>query len=534
MFDRGEGRPPFQGAILMAAGKVHEWLMANRTSVRLAFILRFLSMGVNTLMSLVWTPLLLRAMGKELFGLFFVFQAVPRLGGLGDLGLTGAIAIRVGQMIGRGEYERLRPFLAATRALVAIVAPVLGFIFLALSPFLPKWLGFQNAPGAGSLVLLFQTGALWLSVLIAAGYFHSVNTAYATMTWPVLPTLVLSQLSILAHWLLARAGAPLWVQNLAYVASTFGTMVMIWWMLKLAHPWLGELRPIRIDKAVWRELISTSGWAYLYGLGNLIYTTTDRLVINSGFGAGMVPPYMLNAKFCELAVQLALTASAVGIPKITQWMASTVPADRDRVKIEIRRLNTFQILLGVAAALAYLVANDLFIRLWVGPDYLCPPLWQFAFALNLAVTVSGDVSIQVAGLCGRDGLRRAGLAVGSTGLLNLGLSILSMKLGSIAGIALATVLAQSVLSLVLGRQLCHFLGLPFGSWLARSWLLPILAISAAWWMRTVLPPNSFATGSALAGCCLIVGVLLARMIGFNTSLLQHEWTILKKVFKSER
>src|SRR5205814_9842113 len=88
---------------MSAREKLRAWLLRNRTSVRMAFILRLRGMGLGSLLSLVWTRLLLRAMGDPLYGLFLSFQAVTRLGGLGDLGLSGGISIKTGAMLGRGE-----------------------------------------------------------------------------------------------------------------------------------------------------------------------------------------------------------------------------------------------------------------------------------------------------------------------------------------------------------------------------------------------------------------------------------------------
>jgi O-antigen/teichoic acid export membrane protein len=509
--------------------RLREWLLRNRTSVRIAFVLRIFSMAVSSLMSLGWTRLLLHAMGKNLYGLFYSFQAVPQLGGLGDFGVSGAVAVRAGQMMGRKEFDQLRPFLAATRTLFLLLPLVLGGGFFALSHWLPQWLHFRNIPGAGSLAILFDTGAISLFLMVAGGYFHSVNSAYGTVTWPVLPTLLFSQLAMGAHWLVACSGAPLWMQNIPYLVSSALNILAVWFMLKAAHPWLGELRPLKIDLTHWRYLLSASVWVYLYSLGYLIYTSTDQLVINAGFGPALIPMYMLNYKLCDLTVRVMLSASFVSMPKITQWIASPERSDRERVLSEMNRLNIFQILLGCSAALGYLVINDFFIRFWVGPEFSAPALWQFAFALNMAHTAGSQVSTQVAGLCGRDGLRKTGIAIGGTGLLNLALSLLSMKLGSIAGIAFATVLAQSVLTIVLGWQICRYLDLPLRPWLAKSWLVPFLVVGLGFGLRTLLPPQHLGNQLLLGACYLVMAVLVARVIGFNAALLKHEWVMVKAI-----
>src|SRR5438128_1234316 len=129
------------------------WLQRNRTSVRLAFILRVIAMAISAVLSLLWYRLLLRAMGDSLYGLFLSFTAVSRFGGVGDFGISGAVGIKGGMMLGRGEHEPLRKLLASARSLFLLLAALNMILFTALSPWLPQWLHFQNVPGAGSLPL---------------------------------------------------------------------------------------------------------------------------------------------------------------------------------------------------------------------------------------------------------------------------------------------------------------------------------------------------------------------------------------------
>jgi len=136
------------------------WFQRHRTSVRWAFILRIGTMGGGALFALLFTRLQLRAMGDALNGVFSSFQAVTALGGLGEFGITGAVAIIATEMLGRGQNEELKKILATARTMVLGLAIILCFAFTALSPWLPGWLGFQEFPGGGSNTLLFMAGGL--------------------------------------------------------------------------------------------------------------------------------------------------------------------------------------------------------------------------------------------------------------------------------------------------------------------------------------------------------------------------------------
>lgn len=507
------------------------WLKRNRASARIAFGLRLFVMGANGVCSLFWTRLLLRAMGDQLNGLFIAYQAVVTLGGLGDLGMGGAVALRTGQALGRRDEAGLRSFLANARSVFLILSLCTFAILFALAPWLPKWLHFEPAPGAGSFTVLFMIGAVSAGLVIFNSYFQNLNYACGTVVWPILPSFFLVQISLFSHWMLAKSGAPLWLQMTPYLGVAVIMFLLIKAMVGWVNPSLGNLLPMHFQWNECKFLLSSSAWAYLCSLGNLIYTSTDQLVIKAGFASEILPRYRYNYRLCELALQLVTTASLVSMPKITQWMASNLAGERERAVAEIRRLSQFQVVLGCAAALGYLAINDVFVRIWLGSHYQAPLGWGIAFALNLAITAGGDCCIQVAGRCGANGIRTAGIAIGCTGLINLFLSIVSMKLGSITGIPVATVIAQSLLSLILGGYICNQLRMARLQWFSKSWAMPLLIIGIAALVKYWLPPNSVAAFGALAAFYLCLLFVAAWLAGVNLEMIRSELATFRSMAK---
>ena len=110
------GRPAFM------ANRFTRWLLAQRSSPRLAFLLQIGCRVLISLCSLLWIPLLLKSMGQALNGLFLNFQSITSMGGLGDLGMGGLVSIQTSRMLGQGKDGELRKFLATARAFFGIMA----------------------------------------------------------------------------------------------------------------------------------------------------------------------------------------------------------------------------------------------------------------------------------------------------------------------------------------------------------------------------------------------------------------------------
>lgn len=506
-----------------------EWLLAHRTSARLAFMFRTSTMVLSSLLTLAWTRLFVGALGPALYGQLVSFQGVVQLFSVGDFGITGALGLKTGRFLGAGDEAGLKRLLAVARPLFLGLALGLGGVFALLSPWMPRWLGFEELPGSGAITFLFIAGAIHLTANFIGGYFQTLNCGYGTVMWPILPIFFFGQVANVGQWLAARQGAPLWSLIAISACFAFLQAVISWWMLRVSHPWLGRLSPMEGDRTVIRDLLATSGWVSMYTVGSIVFSTTDRLLINAAIGPEAVLPYLFNNKICNLTTMVILGATAASQARINLWLSDPNPELQDRARTEIERLSMFQSALGGASSVLYLAVNTLFIHYWVGPQFVISDYVQWAFALNLAVTGCGDSGIQMAGICGPKGLRLAGSLTGITALLNLGLSAVAAYAGSVAGVAYATVFAQSILSLVLGWYVCEKTRLPFRRWFLRTWLFPVTAVSLAALLHRVIGSGTFTQAAILLVPLLVVALLHVRLTGITPAFIRSEWATLRKL-----
>ena len=522
-------------APLPQQGKLRRWVWDLRTHSRFAYVLQISSRIGTSALALVWYRILVGVMGEQLYSLFQAFQTVFSLGGLGDLGMGGAVGIRLGRYLGegRGKEQEMLKFLASARSVFLVLTLVCGGGMLLFSPWLPQWLAFPAVGGAGSYARVVMVGALAVAGVMLLSYFSNVNYACGNIAWPVLPDFLLLQVALLCHWFLALEQQPLWVQFLPYMLTGLARVWFMWFYVRASHPHLARLLPLAFDWQLAVNLFEGSFWVYLCCLGNAVYRSTDALVINAGFTPGTLVGYSCNYRFCELTNFVVFSASYVILPKLTQWMASSDSKDQERVQVEMRRLNQFQILLGCAAVLSYLAFNDTFIRLWwrhaakpILPAAL--PL-QIAFALNMAVTACGDTALQLTMRAGKKGLRVVGTLVAIMGLVNIGLSVAAMKMGSLTGIAMATVLAQSGLMLGSSYYLCRYLKIPWSPWAFKGCIMPLAGVSLAGWLRMRWPMDSLPHIAMLLGAYAAIFLATARGLGLNAAVIKDELKIIRKL-----
>jgi len=515
-----------------APARFSAWLHGQRTSTRLAFFLQTGCRLLTALCSLVWARLLLKTMGAELNGLFLNFQGIASLGGLGDLGMGGMVNIQTSRLLGQGKEGELKGFLAAARGFFSVVLVVTVVAFLLIAPGLLRSQKFASVPTAGPLSGLYIVGAVAVGMVILNSYIGSLNYGCGNILWPVVPGFVLLQLGSMSHWLLARQGLALWVQYLPYAGAAVLTHILNWWWIRLSHPELGTLRPVTLEWRQFLSLAAKSFWVYLYSVAAGIITTTSGLLIAAGFEPGLVPTYRYNGRLCELIAFMAVSAGSVSLPKITQWLASPDAAARQRAVREAGRLSQFQTVLGCAGALGYLAVNDWFVRLWLGRNFQAPLSWQVAFAGYLAITCAGQLGFDLAPRCCEGGLRVGGIAAALMALLNLGLSLIAMKMHWVLGIALAGVVSQSIGLIGIGWYTCRQMQISWWRLSVRNWLLAVAVTAFGVFLHRWLPIGSILTAAATAIICGGAVFLVAYILGFRIKDLREEALVLKSIFGS--
>jgi O-antigen/teichoic acid export membrane protein len=506
------------------------WLLAQRSSPRLAFLLQIGCRVLTAVCSLLWIPLLLGSMGRALNGLLLNFQSITSMGGLGDLGMGGLVNIQTSRLLGQGKEPELQRFLAAARAFFGIMALVAGGIFLCIAPRLLHWQKFELVPQVGSLAGLYLLGALAIALVIVNSYIANLNYGCGNVVWPVIPLFVIMQLGFLGNWLLARKGASLWVQNLPYQAGALLIFLLSWVWIRLSHPSLGTVWPLTVDWRQFMTLATKSFWVYLYGLAGTIFATISALLITARFGPEVLVTFRYNSKLSDLAYFIVNSACLASLPKITQWLASPEAETRERAVREAERLNKFQTLMGCSAALAYVIINDWFIGAWLGQSLHAPVSWQAAFAANLAVMSAGQAGLELACRCSEEGIRVGGVMIAATVFFNLGLCFVAMKLGSILGFAVAMVVTQSLLTQSLGWYACRKMGASWWRLCLRNWLLALAASGLGIVLRIYVPINSAYTAAVSAGACLAAILLVASILGIRINDLRAELAILRGIF----
>jgi O-antigen/teichoic acid export membrane protein len=338
----------------------------------------------NPALLLICTPLFLKALGSERYGLWMLLVATVGFGAILNAG-TGAATIKhVSAQMGESNSHQLQPVIQGSLAIATTGGGLLALIIVCTF-----WFGddffFRRM---GDRHLLHITGLAagllaWLEQIdnvFASALRGSENYGLAAKTEIGAKSL---QMLVLALSLLVGAGL-----TAVYV------IIFIVTLARLGAKWSVACRVLKVSKAYprfvhVRELLQFSKWAWIQGLGGTVFNSSDRFVVASLLGATSLAQY---AVVTQLVMQIhGLTAAGVSVvfPMISRKRALNPSLSVARATARIFLANAA---LSTSIAVAVLVFGKLILQLWLGAqmpanagillDYLVIAYWLLALNIT--------------------------------------------------------------------------------------------------------------------------------------------------------
>ncbi len=314
------------------------------------------------LIAIAATPLLLRAMGIERWGIFSLALALTGSFGIFDAGLGRALTRTIAHAIAQGEDEEAADATKTGIALLAALGVVFG-VLVALG--LHVYVGHALKLPAGmrpevmtaldvlclALPLVVVNGALW-GVLAA---YQRVG-AYTVINLPILALYYLGPLATLAIW---DSLVPV------MVVQVFCRGLMTIVLLVLTRRTMPALARARISAASIRPVIRLGGWMTVANIAWPVLLYLDRFVIASVLSPAATAWYAtpFDVIFRFTAVPQSVMAAA--FPAMTTAHRS---APAQAALLYRRTLLAVGAMVLPAALVAVALAEPL-LRVWLGAAF---------------------------------------------------------------------------------------------------------------------------------------------------------------------
>ena len=461
--------------------------MSEKRLVIRGVAFNWLGRGVGFAIAFVVTPILIRGLGDEAYGLWSMVMALTSYYALADLGLRGAAVKHIAQYDAQHDQESVSGVVVTALAVYGFMAMVVLGVVAAAAMVFPAVVQTEIIDDAslGWVVLLTGLGvALTLigqvfdASLTAAKRFDRSNMIAISMQI-LLATLMI--VTVTRGWGILRMA----MVTLAVTALNQATIFIVAsWTL----PYV-KLSPRRFHWSTARTLFRFSILNFVQGVGRRAAKSAGTVIVGLILGPAVACFYAIAENLIVKTNELAQGITTVLLP-----LASQLDAQKRRAALAQTVLLAARVLTAMSLGLAvvFILFGEPLIDLWIGEGYAAT-----AYPVLCVLAVANILRMSTLGL--RDillGTNRVGF-LAKAGLADLGITIvcgvLFIKSGGLVGMAYAAVAAQLVTSAVLiPVRACRSVDIPIPRFL-RETLIPaglatLPALIAALTIKSFGPP----------------------------------------------
>lgn len=450
--------------------------------------LNYVSICLNMVVGLIYTPYMLRMLGQSEYGLYSLAASIIAYLTVLDLGFGNAIVRYTAKFRAEGKQREQEEMFG----MFLILYIGIGILAMAAGSVLSLNVENLFSRSMTSTEVERTRIMLWLMTFNLAFTFPmsiwgSIMTAYERFVFQRIVSIVRSVLNPVVMVLLLIIGYKAVAMVVVTTIFNVATLLINWWYCK-SHMNI----KIRFAKFRWeflKEVSIYSFWIFLNAIMDRIYWSTGQFVLGIYRGAVAIAVYAVAIQLQSMYMLFSTAISSVFLPKVTAMVARE--NNEKAISDLFIRTGRLQYLVMAFILSAFIVFGKSFILLWAGDGYEDAYYFSLMFFIPLFIPLIQTLGITI--LQARNQMKFRSLTYIVIALSSLALSILLAKSHGGYGCAFATGLA-----LLLGQ------GVIMNIYYQRSQHLDIMKF----WKEIIKM-------SIVPICFIVIGLLLTESAFFS-------------------
>ena len=408
--------------------------MNSSKQIKLGVIISYFAIAFNIVAGLIYTPWMVSQIGKSDYGLYTLANSLITLF-LVDFGLGQAVSRYVSKYRAEGDEEKVNNFLGAVYKLYLIIDAVI-FVILLIVFFLIDSIYVKLTPDElEKFKVVYVISASYAVFHFPFVTFNGILTSYEKFVPLKLSDLMCKVVTIALTVAALLMGWGLYSLVAVHVIAGLITVFVKFIFIKRGTPVKVNFK--FFDKGLYKEIFGFSVWVTVSLLAQrLIFNITPSIL-------GIVASTAAIAVFGVITTiegyTYTITSAINGMfmPKISRIYAKN-DGENDITSL-LLSVGKFQFALNGIIIVGFAVVGRLFIKLWMGPDYL-DAYWGI-----LLVTVPGlffnSLQIGNTAMVVQNKVRLQAIIAVVSGVINVSLSFIFSHSFGVIGAALSIFVA---------------------------------------------------------------------------------------------
>lgn len=362
------------------------------SELKMGVILSYANLAIGSIIPMIYTPVMLRILGTEEYGLYSLANSAVAYLSLLSFGFGSTIlryASKYRAENNKDAEEKVFGFFILLYSVMAVLVFLCGFgIACKVEPIFHRGLtGYELTKMKTLVIIMAFNSALSFPLSV----FSSIISAHERYFFRKMVDMIATVIAPIANLLALYLGfSSVGMTVASTIVQSIMLPVNIFYCISVI-----KIRPrfSRLPSSLIREMVNVSMFHFLASVVDMLFWSTDKVILGMLAGSTAVAVYNVGGTFNNMVMTFSTSISGVLTPRITGMVVKNV-SHNEWTEIFIRIGRIQFIIIGIVVS-GFTVFGRQFIYLWAGPDYslaywvavltmfpLCIPLIQ-----NTGVTI---------------------------------------------------------------------------------------------------------------------------------------------------
>lgn len=502
------------------------------SQLKLGALLSYVVLALQNLVGLLYTPFMLRMMGKSEYGLYSIAASIVAYLTVLDLGFGNAIVRYTAKYRAEGKTEEQYKMFGMFFLLycgIGLVALLLGGILYFNAEKI-----FDAAMTANELSRTKVILALMvfnLAITFPFSLFGSIITAYEQFVFQKVITIARIVLNTVTMIVLLNLGYKAIAMVVVTTLFNVITLGLNFWYCK--HCLKIKLVFARFQWGFLKEVSIYSFWIFLNVIMDRIYWSTGQFVLGAYAGTAVVAVFAVAIQLEHMYMSFSSAISGVFLPKITA-MTVKDPGGKSISNLFIKT-GRIQYCVMILILTGFFLFGRQFIHIWAGTDYDEAYVIAMIFFVPLTVPLIQNLGISI--LQARNQMKFRSLLYLGISLASLAAQIPLAKyyggIGCACAIAGALVLGQIIVMNVYYHIRQNINIIKFWLEIAKMSIVPAVMTVVAYYVLQNIALDTVI--KLAAGIVIYLIVYLPLFFAFSMNAYERDLVLkpLKRIIKAK-
>lgn len=418
--------------------------MSDSKQRKTGAILSYVSIVINTIIQLLYTPLLIRMLGQSEYGLYSLVASIIGYLTVLDLGFGNAIIVYTTKYRTQKNFDKEKILHGMFKIVFIVLGILAGIISLVL--FFNVERIFSNTMSnieIFKMKIMMLILAFNLMITFSFSIYNSIITAYEKFIFQKVITIIHTLLKPLIMLPLLFLGFK--SISLCVVITIANIIVLITNYIYCKKKLNISTKFKGFDKNIFKTIISYSIWIFLGVIVDKANWSIDNFVLGAVSGTIAVSIYSIAATLNLLFINLSTAISGVMLPKMAKLVEKK--ATSEELTNELIKVGRIQHLIIFLMCSGFVLFGQEFIKIWAGKGY--EESYYVALLLIIPVSIPLIQNLGISIMQAMNKFRFKSISTAIMSVINVFISIFFAKKWGAIGAALGTCIALVICNIIL-------------------------------------------------------------------------------------